>query len=275
MAHKRFVILAILGSATTALADPARIAGTVTDGHGAPLPGATVVIDGIGSQQSAITDANGRYQVTVDGAGQFSAVFLFGKSRAEHTGTVAADATTQVDGVLEQSGEVIQIHERPRPAVMPKPTRDPRILPRYSDAAVEHDTWARAWMLLDVDEQGTVTRAKFLKRPGSDLDAIAMETTLKTTFTPARDKWNAPTRAYVVWPIEWPSFWWLVTFTGVTTRRPAPDSLQLAHVPCRGSGPMNLGSAHPAYRDCSLPDLSKSDAAEPWHTAPLLAARAK
>jgi len=35
------------------------------------------------------------------------------------------------------------------------------------------------------------------------------------------------------------------------------------YVPCAGSGPMNLGSLHPAYKDCSKPDLRQA-AREPW-----------
>lgn len=35
------------------------------------------------------------------------------------------------------------------------------------------------------------------------------------------------------------------------------------YVPCRGSGPMHMGSLHPTYRDCSEADLSKIDPV-PW-----------
>ena len=37
-------------------------------------------------------------------------------------------------------------------------------------------------------------------------------------------------------------------------------------VPCKGSGPMQLGSLHPTNRDCSPPpDLTKADSI-PWTT---------
>ena len=39
------------------------------------------------------------------------------------------------------------------------------------------------------------------------------------------------------------------------------------YVPCAGSGPLNLGSVHPVYKDCSQPDLSRADK-EPWLARP-------
>ncbi len=158
-------------------------------------------------------------------------------------------------------GETIIIHDKPPPPppVLPRPRKDPRIAPPYSDAAIERDVWTKAWLLLDVDERGTVSRVKFLKRPGYDLDAIAVKQALKTRFTPAEDGAGHPVRTLVLWPIEWPSYWWMVTMTGLVTRIPA----SAAGVPCAGSGPLHMDSAHPAYRDCSAPDLSRA-ALEPW-----------
>jgi hypothetical protein len=39
------------------------------------------------------------------------------------------------------------------------------------------------------------------------------------------------------------------------------------YVPCKGSGPMNLGSLYPTYRDCSTPDLKRMPN-EPWIVRP-------
>ena len=51
----------------------------------------------------------------------------------------------------------------PRSTVPPRPVKNyQRIAPAYSDYAIEHDTWARAWLLLDISERGDVTRVKLL-----------------------------------------------------------------------------------------------------------------
>jgi hypothetical protein len=173
-------------------------------------------------------------------------------------------------------GEVIEIHDPPRPTVMPKPLADPAILPPYSDKAILGDVWTRAWLLLDVDDTGGVARVKFLKRPGADLDRIAIDHAFKLRFAPARDRWSHAARAYVVWKIEWPSYGWMIDRVGTATRMPKYDQLSRFergavnpnNVPCRGSGPLNLGSVHPVYRDCSVPDLAHVDAREPWTSAP-------
>jgi hypothetical protein len=68
-------------------------------------------------------------------------------------------------------------------------------------------------------------------------------------------------RTQILWPIEWPSYWWLVTTQGLATRIPT----SIYGVPCAGSGPLNLDSAHPVYRDCSYPEFSKL-ATERWLT---------
>lgn len=172
--------------------------------------------------------------------------------------------------------EVIVIHDHPRPVQMPKQVgRDPALLAPYSDRAALSDRWTRAWLMLDVDEHGVVARAKFLKRPGLDLDPIALDRAFSQSFEPARDAWNKPTRAYVVYAIEWPSYGWLAERFGNTIRMPGRDGepsfwgeLLPKWPPCAGSGPLVLDSIHPVYRDCSVPDLSHADASEPWYRHP-------
>jgi len=160
-------------------------------------------------------------------------------------------------------GETIVVHDRlpvPKaPPIPPRPIKNPRIAPRYSDAAIEQDVWVTAWLLLDVNQAGVVTRVKFLRRPGHDLDTIAVTQALRTRFDPAEDGHGNPVRTLLVWPIEWPSYWWMVTMTGLVTRIPPT----VAKVPCAGTAPLNLESAHPTLRDCSLPDLTKAER-EPW-----------
>jgi hypothetical protein len=136
-----------------------------------------------------------------------------------------------------------------------------RVAPRYSDDAITSDTWSVAWMLLDIDEQGAVTRVKFLKYPGHDLEKIAIETAMKIPFEPAKDDDGKAQRSFVVFPIEWPSYWWLIIKTGLATG--IPDT---SHIPCRGHGPLNMGSVHPTYRDCDPPEWDKANT-EPWLTS--------
>ena len=171
-----------------------------------------------------------------------------------------------------QRGEVIVIEDSPPPVVAPKPTNfKPMKAPPYSDEAMLTDIWTKAWMLLDVSETGVVTRFKFLKKPGADLERIAATEVWKLRFEPARDAQGKPMRTQILWEIEWPSAWWLVTFTGVTSGMPPivgfPPRSLADSVPCRGSGPLNLGSVHPTYRDCSRPDLTKAATAT-WVDAP-------
>ncbi|HUS63490.1 MAG TPA: hypothetical protein VMZ28_03065 [Kofleriaceae bacterium] len=169
-------------------------------------------------------------------------------------------------------GEVIVIEgQRPRPHVRPRVKNHDRVAtPPYSDAAIESDAWTRAWLLLDVDEAGRVARFKFIRRPGHDLEPIAALQAFRLRFDPARDAGGRPIKSWVIWGIEWPSYWWLVTFVGTATRMPpeklGPHGVRRldASVPCRGGGPLDLDSLHPVYRDCSLPDLSQPFDAEPW-----------
>jgi len=156
-------------------------------------------------------------------------------------------------------GEVINIRDH-APGYKPAaPLKDPRIAPKYSGAAIEHDAWTRAWLLLDVDERGVVQRVKWLNRPGYDLEKIALDRVFATRFEPARTASGRAESSHLVYPIEWPSYWWIVAHEGIVTRIPG----SVGGVPCRGDGPLNLDRAHPVYRDCSPPNLSKIRS-EPW-----------
>lgn len=254
---------------TTQNASRPELAGRVANSRGKPVEGATVFVAG---KPRTTTDANGRYHVELDASGTYAVVFEYGSSRDGHRVTVA-DGAIEVNGALSfDPGEVIVIHDPLKQPVRAKPIKDPRILPPYSDEAILSDTWAKAWLVLDVDETGSVTRTKFLVHPGHNLDSIAVTQALKTKFDPARDSHGNPTRSLVVWPIEWPSYWWLSVRSvggGAMLRMPDKlmDGFNTSHVPCRGSGPMHMGSVHPVYKDCTQPDLSKIDSPEPWIAA--------
>jgi carboxypeptidase family protein len=273
--NRAWIALLLFSGAASASPSPAapevaasqaspELAGLVTDSAGQPIEGATVFV---AAKRRATTDANGRYHVVLDAGGTYSVVFEYGSVRDGHRVTIANDGVAKVDGALAfDRGEVIVIHDPLKQPVRAKPLKDPRILPPYSDEAILSDTWAKAWLVLDVDETGAVTRVKVLAHPGHDLDAIALSQALKTRFDPARDAHDRPTRSLVVWPIEWPAYWWMHDRLGLVTRMPDKlmDGFDVSHVPCRGSGPINVGSIHPAYRDCSVPNLSKINSAEPW-----------
>jgi len=179
---------------------------------------------------------------------------------------VAVATTTPVlaEEPIAVRGETIIIRESApgwKPAV---PRGDRRVAPKYSTAAIERDAWTKAWLYLHIDERGVVQRAKFLNKPGYDLENIALAQVFGTTFTPARDGLGRPEETTLVFAIEWPSYWWMVKHEGVVTRIPR----SAGRVPCRGSGrPLNLDRAHPVYRDCTNPDLTKVTSA-PWMYRP-------
>ncbi|MBA3463043.1 MAG: hypothetical protein H0T46_24010 [Deltaproteobacteria bacterium] len=166
------------------------------------------------------------------------------------------------------SAEVIVIEGKAPPATPPRPTNFVKqAAPPYSDRAILSDAWTKAWLLLEIDERGTVTRLKFLNRPGYDLEKIAIAEAFKLRFDPALDGGKRAMRSTLLWEIEWPSAWWLSSFVGTRSAMPKivghPPRRQDHYVPCRGSGPWAMGSVRPTYKDCSKPDLSKI-ATEAW-----------
>lgn len=264
----RVVLLCMLLSSTV-MAD--ELSGRVTDAQtGVPVEGALVMVSGPSGLVATLnTDEHGRYRTQLP-AGAYNVIFAYGSSRTSGRVDVLASAT--LDGKLDAlAGEVIVIRDKIAPPVPPKAKNDkPHKAPPYSDAAVLSDAWTKAHMLLDVDEQGIVRRFKFLKRPGYDLEKIAAREVSQLVFEPARDAAGRPMRAWVVWSIEWPSAWWMAKFVGTRSGMPPivgfPPRRLDSHVPCRGSGPMNLGSVHPTYKDCSKPDLRKASV-EAWQDA--------
>ncbi len=253
-----------------ALAPRSQLSGRVLDAtHGGPVEGALVMIAGPqGLERTVTTDVAGRYSALVR-PGTYRLVFVHGESRTSGRVDVAPGRAAVLDGRVDSvAGEVIVIRGRVKPPVAPKPTNfSPLKAPPYSERAILSDAWTTAWLLLDIDERGKLLRFKFLKRPGYDLEQIALGEIRKLRFEPARDGSGRPMRSWLVWSIEWPSAWWLSMFVGTRSAMPKivgfPPRRQDDHVPCAGSGPMHLGSLHPTYKDCSRPDLSKA-AAEPW-----------
>jgi hypothetical protein len=288
------MMLGLVGSALGDEPAPTVITGRVTDVVGRAVANARVHVvprDGQGTAIDTTTDTDGRYRVEVSSAGAYGVVIGIDKAHAFRTVLVQPNAETTLDIDVEldtMGGEVINIVDpkRPRPAVKAKPQKDPRLTPPYSDEAISRDAWARAWLLLDIDETGQVTRVKLLKAPGFDLDKICLETAFALTFDPAKDGEGRPMKQYLLWSMEWPAWGWLVQGAGGTVRIPTEEdpvaeqrkglftepqaagmvfAPQLGSVPCAGSGPLNLDRDNRAYRDCAKPDLRNAFAL-PWIT---------
>lgn len=163
-------------------------------------------------------------------------------------------------------GEVIIVRDReaPRPTVAPSPKKNyRRMAPPYSERAIMSDAWTKAWILLDIDTRGVVTRVKLLKKPGYDLDRTAIDHALKMRFDPAQDAQGRAMPTQIVWALEWPSYWYMVAMEHPPNRVLDPERVR--YVPCYGSGPLQMEMLHPVYRDCSEPDFSKISS-EPWYT---------
>ena len=244
------VTIACVGIAVPAVADPppAQLVGRLVDDHGRPLESATVSAGGT----TTYTNAAGVYRLVLPRRGTYEVALSYADE--QQTRTVAIDGPiATLDAKLPVDSEtVIVIHDPRRIAVAPRPANPhaQRIVPPYSDAASEHDTWARAWLLLDVDATGHVARVKLLSKPGYDLEPIAVRAAFGLAFTPARDAAGRAMPSLVLWMYEWPAYWWLVQMEGVTTGM----SAQMYGVPCRGAGPLEMSSMHRVYRDCSGPD---------------------
>ena len=261
-------------SAASAEPRPASINGQLVDTYTAfPIGGADVFVTGPrGLQATLATDDTGHYLAAVDGPGTYYLTFALGPQRIGYKVEVAEGGSTHFDAKLDR-GEVIEIHDIPRkrPPIMPALPHRLQLIPTYSDAIIERDTWVKAWLLLDIDETGGVARAKFLNRPGHDLDQIAIDHALALKFSPAYDGLGHPMRTLIIFPLEWPSYWWMAATQGGFALR-MPEARVIAHIPCRDSGPMHMGSIHPVYRDCTKPDLSHLET-EPWFSIPRIGAK--
>jgi hypothetical protein len=280
----------------------------VTDVLGRPVPDVRVyVLPKRGDPIRVRTDKDGRYRAEVTTAGTYGIVVAIGKAHTYRTVLVKKGSTTTLDIDAEldvKGGEVIRIEDqkRPEPKVKAQAKHDAQQTLPYTDEAVARDAWARAWLLLDVDESGRVTRLKLLKKPGFGLEKICLDEAFKLRFEPALDDKSRPMKTYMLWTMEWPSWGWLVRGNGTALRRP-PDQREmhsytqnirtgvegvqdgvkiggpwsrplpvaspfphaLSRVPCWGGGPLNLDLQNRAYRDCSKPDMSLAQTL-PWIT---------
>jgi hypothetical protein len=220
--------------------------GRVVDDAGKPMHGVVVeVVAPDGKRRAVETDRDGRYQVTIAPGG--ATVFIHGDGRFSEQTMV----TERRDG-----GQRVDIEDTLPPAVPAQLVGKPGLIPDYSEKAVDDDVWTRAWMLLDIDARGTVTRVKLLRRPGHDLDAIAVRAAMALRFKPARNRANRAIPSVVIWTFEWPSPTFLVRVYGTRVQR-LPG--EVASIPCRGTGAPNTRWR----RDCTPVDVSQAQTL-PW-----------
>jgi hypothetical protein len=273
----RTVIATGVVLALTSIGSAETIRGQVTDRSTAKtVEGAVVHVRGPDGETTVSTDADGRYKVVVP-PGKYRLTFMQGEAAVAGTIVVTAGNNTTFDAAITSKvDEVIVLESRPPPAVVPEPVdKFVRIkVPPYSDEAILKDAWTRAWLLLDVDEHGKVSQVKFLKKPGYNLEPIALAEAWKLEFTPAKNDRGQAVPSFVLWPIEWPSMYYLEHHTKNTTRMPENWGLgrgsRAAWIACKGSGPWvftNRISSYTGYRDCSRPDMAKAKT-EPWIIRP-------
>ena len=236
---------AIAQAGPTGFVSPAgSLSGKVTSPVGKALANVKVhVLSPSGAEQTVTTDAKGEYSVTTVAAGSF----------------VYVDVKARIDGSVAAGEGVVEIRETLVPAKRPKPLSDPLRIPEYSDALEDRDTWARAWLLLDVSERGEVSRVKLINKPGWDLDPIAIRDALALTFEPARDGADKPMRALVLWTYEWPSPRWMEKMLYEDADKVPPE---VSRVPCKMTS-----SKKSHHRDCSGPDLANA-IKQPWVEKP-------
>ena len=242
--QRMLVALVLLGSLATAHAGDGvngfvvegkrELRGHVTDERGAPLGRAQVhVVSANGSVQLALTDRDGAYRVVPEG--DFSLVYVDGAAR------IAGQTREQ------GTGDVIEIHEQLPPAVPARSLAKQDLILDYSDAAIDRDAWARAWLLLAIDARGEVTAVKLLDDPGADLGPIAVRGALALRFEPARDRAGRAVRSMLLWSFEWPPYWWMIE-NHLSLNRLPPKVRQL---PC-----LDTYTPDERHRDCSRPTLA-------------------
>ena len=243
-------MLSLCALPATAGEEHGAIEGVVTDkGSGKGVGAVSVMVVADGVTKTVMTGKDGRYVVKGVAPGSYGVLFVFGKSRLKRGGievTAGTPVTLNVSIDVSKSAEVVKVREKPPVSKAAPPAPAGKYLatpPPYSDEAIDSDIWARAWLILDVDATGKVTAVSFLKKAGHGLDEIAEKEAMTYHFKPALDDAGKPIASRIAVMMEWPSWWY--THTLVSTGQP----------PCAGSGPLNLGSMHPVYRDCSVVDV--------------------
>lgn len=220
--------------------------GEVKENDGSPIADVEVHITSPAGERIVKTDKQGRYRI--DLGTEEGQKFVFVRRSARINGQSLETSA------LETGEEVFEIKEAEKPKVMPKPTSGTNVIPPYSDEAREKDVWARAWLMLEIDDKGNVARMKMLHSPGYGLDEIAIRAAGDLSFEPARSISGKPVAALVLWAYEWPAYYWLIE------RKLSPERLTdvVETVACA-----NEPSNRSRLRDCTKADMSKAGEL-PW-----------
>jgi hypothetical protein len=276
MIRPSIVIAVLLGLAGVAGAEAlGQIHGRVLDKeYGLPVEGALVHIAGPNGMVKALrSGADGSFGIIVK-PGTYRVLFAFGKQHSVGEVLVEPGALRRLDARIDALvGEVIVIHEQLPPKKLPVAQNFPRWKAApHSQKSLASDAWTRAWLLVDISPTGDVTRFKWLKRPGYDLEKIAEAEVWKLKFSPAIDANGKVSRLYAFWKFEWVSQSWNNQIAENTQGR-LPNEYETEYIPCAGTRGWNWeNSPHTnrtfkGYRDCSTPDLAKARGEE-WVNRP-------
>jgi hypothetical protein len=255
----RIAMIAVLVSAGVASAGPSQIIGKLVDNHQRPLEAATVTV---GDQRVTSTFA-GVYRLLVPGPGTYKVSIDYADSHVEREVNVDGPLATLDATIAVDSESTIVIHDKRELGVSPERSDDPNWShqPEYTDEAVLSDRWAKAWLLLDIDDTGHVSRLKLLNDPGMGLGDVAVREGFKMTFHPARDTKDHAMATLIVVPIEWPSYTWLIQRWGTASH----FFNRMEYMECRGHGPLMMESIDIQYRDCTEADLANAPLKK-WRT---------
>ncbi len=225
------------------------LTGEVVTEAGAPVAGAKVEASTPDGPVTTTTDAQGRYRL--DLGAEPGAKYVFVRQKARISGRTSRST-------VEDGEEAVEILEADKPQIMPKPRQATNLIPEYTQAARDANVWARAWLVLDVDGKGRVTRLKLLDAPGYGLDDIAIREAFKLRFEPARTRAGATARAMVLWTYEWPAYWWM--FDNKLPLQVVPE--KALGVPCQGT-PARAA----VLRNCAQATVARVQQVE-WRDAP-------
>jgi hypothetical protein len=216
------------------IASQGDLTGLVVNADGKPVANAPVQLASQHGERTVTTDEQGRFKTVI---AEPTMVAVYGGLQV----TGGSSTTEKING-----DEAIVLHEADRPAKLAKALSDPTEVPDYTDAIRDANVWVRAWVLVEVNERGGVSRVKLLNPPGYDLDAIAVREAFKLKFEPARNRVDQPLPSLMVWKFEWPPTWW--------ADRLPPH--RWSRLPCRKHAGENWNLKGKPFRDCSQANIA-------------------